>query len=356
MNESKLAHIVDPFRDMMENHSMLVRRYKEQHGIKIAGIACDVVPAEILASFQIAPLRIPGFRNKSGCGCAGPCENFEEYAGLYDYVITPAGCCAEPYRNSVAGVRCIEYSVAPGYGENAAEALHNETDRLLRTMGAAEIRQLDTDMLRDTVEVYNTMRRLVRGISMVRAQKPDTLSQEDLRVIFEAAAAFPPAMLTDPLAMVLDALNGAAGGGMRECPALMVSGSLPGDWSVLDDIEDAGCVVTEDDFCNGRRQFDLSHNASSEYLYYEILDACTYRPLCPSVRPAEERFELLYKMLKNYGIETVVFLSDSMCPKARQQMEYLRVRLMRTGIDPVILRSADAGTVIRDYLDAAGGR
>ena len=50
----------------------------------------------------------------------------------------------------------------------------------------------------------------------------------------------------------------------------------------VDDMRMPAALSLEDDFCNGRRQFDLSHNASSEYLYYEILDACTYRPLCPS--------------------------------------------------------------------------
>ena len=93
------------------------------------------------------------------------------------------------------------------------------------------------------------------------------------------------------------------------------------------EIERAGCVVAEDDICNGRRQFDISHNPESRGLYYEMLDALSYRPLCPSLRPVNERFDLLYRDLKNYGIEMVVFLRDTLDRAMAAELETLRVRL-----------------------------
>jgi benzoyl-CoA reductase/2-hydroxyglutaryl-CoA dehydratase subunit BcrC/BadD/HgdB len=175
----------------------------------------------------------------------------------------------------------------------------------------------------------------------------------DLMDIYEAASTLPPSTVTDPLAVILDGLNGKGRpeGDSGRIKA-MVSGGCLADGGLLDLVESAGCLITEDDFCNGIRQFDMSHNASSEYLYYEILDAFSYSPLCPSLRPPEDRFELLFAMLKNYGIQMVIFLKDTMCSPAADELEYIRVRLMRSGVDPVITDTGSAVETLRSYLDA----
>jgi hypothetical protein len=73
------------------------------------------------------------------------------------------------------------------------------------------------------------------------------------------------------------------------------------------------------------------------------------------VRPVEERFELLYRLLKNYDIETVIFISDSDCPCRNEQIGYLRVRLMRQGIDPLVISSSNAASVVGDYVKKVKG-
>jgi len=106
---------------------------------------------------------------------------------------------------------------------------------------------------------------------------------------------------------------------------------------IADYIEKNGILIIEDDTCTGRRPFDISLNPESEYIFYEILDACSYRPLTPCMRPVNERYELLYKLLKNYNIETVIFFKDGNCSKSMNDIDFLRIKMMRDGIDPLVI-------------------
>ncbi len=121
------------------------------------------------------------------------------------------------------------------------------------------------------------------------------------------------------------------------------------DGSLLDTAEEEGFLITEDDSSSGRRQFDVSLNPESEYIYYEILDAFTYKPLAPGHRTKEERYELLYKMLKSYGIELVIFLEDCCSENTAEERDYLRIKLMRSGVDPLAVTKENIREKLREY-------
>lgn len=95
----------------------------------------------------------------------------------------------------------------------------------------------------------------------------------------------------------------------------------------------------------------MSINAESDYLFYELLDAYSYRPLTPCLRKQEERYELLYKLLKNHGIETVLFYRGEDCGIYAEHIDFLRVRMMRDGVDPLEINSSDCGDKVKEYLE-----
>jgi len=119
---------------------------------------------------------------------------------------------------------------------------------------------------------------------------------------------------------------------------------------IADNIEKNGIMIIEDDTCNGRRLFDISLNAESEYIFYEILDAYSYRPLTPCLRPVNERYDLLYKLLKNYNIDTVIFYKDENCSEAVKDIDFLRIRMMRDGIDPLVIDENNYRDIVSEYV------
>ncbi len=346
--------MVDPLRELLDQAAEILPAYKEQKGVKLLGLSCEMVPPEILSACNVLPLRIPAAKKGAVCCCLdAEGEEPALISGVYDYILLPGkGACSMTH-DIVAGEPVFRFDVPSGYGAEAAEELHHSIDRLLDGIGAPGLSAINPERLRESTEDYNTLRRLIRGISSIRADRPDLLSNADLWVIYNAAASMPPDVVMGPLAAILDAMNRPAGdaGESPRCKAL-VSGGFLKSGEVLDAIEESGCLVQEDDFCNGRRQFDISHNPASPYLYYEILDAFTYSPLCPSLRPAGERYELLYKMLRNYGIHLVIFLNDTLCKAAGSGVDFLRIKLMRSGIDPLITESGNAPDSVKEYIKA----
>lgn len=94
----------------------------------------------------------------------------------------------------------------------------------------------------------------------------------------------------------------------------------------------------------------MSYDTEVDNLLIDMIDSYSYRPRCASVRPVEERNELFYKMMKNQGIELVIFIEDRCCPAKRRDIEALRIRLMRSGIDPIVVTSANAPEIVGRYM------
>jgi hypothetical protein len=346
MNEAALSYRVDPLREMIGQFDMVIRGFRERTGARIAGTVCDVLPAEITASLGLVPVRVPLMAGR--CCVAAGLPDIGDIGGIYDFMVLPRGCAG---RGGAAGLKTpvLEFSLPAGWGEEACREMALSLDALLRAAGCGGTSSIDAARLRAVTAEYNALRRLVRGIGSLRNERPGLLSCGDLGVVHEAAAIFPPGEVAGHLASLLEAMNAAgSSAASRVLPVLVYAGFTDG--AVLDELEEAGCRVVEDDACGGRRQFDMSYNHELPDLFGEILDAFSYRPRCPSVRTVAERVELFYTMMKGHGIELVVFIEDRCCPARLRDIEALRVRLMRSGVDPIVATSANAAAKIREYV------
>ncbi|TAL39194.1 MAG: 2-hydroxyacyl-CoA dehydratase [Spirochaetes bacterium] len=311
-------------------------------GLPVAGILGDVMPSEILRASGILPLKVPS-AVFSGLPVDGKAP-----VDLYEWLIVPE-YMKEFVQSSFQTKNIIALPAIHGYGEQAAEAIHARINMALSAMGAGEALGVSLDSLRRSVGEFNEIRRAVRGISLLRLERNSELGNAALQEIFESALTVPSERIRPELLKILDILNGIPPV-ETSLPRVMIAGGYCGCWSLIDEIERDSCLVTEDDLADGRRQFDITLDESSDYLHFELLNAYSYKAFPFGVRAARERFELVYSQLKNYGIEAVVFLADSLCGPRGEELEYLRARLMRAGIDPIIARSADAAAVTAEYL------
>ncbi len=340
MKESRLGHMVEPLRELLYQSDMIIRGFSDRESLPTLGLTCDFLPVEILAAAGFLPLRIPAYQREGNCCC----ESVSAINGdTYDFILAPD--CSS---GGIPGEKdnLIRYRVPAGYGEGHSREMNTILREIIDRAGG---RSPGRDRLRESAGKYNILRRLIRGITARRRHRPWEISNRDLFTLFEAAAALPVETVIEHLAAISGRFSDESCDACTMIPALVHAGSL-GDASVLDEIEEAGCLVAEDDLCNGRRQFDMSFNVDSPDLYEEILDAGSYRPFCPGVRPPEERYELMYRMLKGENIETVIFLVDRNCRGRAGEIEYLRVRLMRDGIDPILPGSASAFDEARNYV------
>ncbi|OHD64081.1 MAG: hypothetical protein A2176_08715 [Spirochaetes bacterium RBG_13_51_14] len=347
MLESRLSHLVEPLREMIYQYDVIINGFRERSGARVAGMTCDILPPEIAASLGLVPVRLPSFIT-GRCVAAG-LSDIPGLEKIYDCIIVPGGCAGRESMPAL-GVPVHEFRCPAGWGGESSRSMAATLDALLLQAGAPGLRALDAGTLRTVTEEYNALRRLIRGITTARKDKPRLLSCRDLAAVHEAACVLPPSAIAGFLASILDALNRATDGGADGMVPALAYASFIGDAAVLDHIEEAGCLIADDDACGGRRQFDMSYQHASPDLFGEILDAFSYRPRCPSVRTAEERIQLFYAMIKDQHIELVIFIEDLCCPARMRDIETLRVRLMRAGVDPVVVTAGNAFDKIREYV------
>lgn len=322
------------FRD---NYSEIIALARKE-GFKIFGCTCPVIPPEIPAAFNIMLLKIPGFLTGSSSG------------EIYDAIILPEGrgvCSVNPF----PGIKEFRFSLPSGWGEDASVAIHNSFEKMLRETAGLDIKKINIEELKKRTAIYESLRRTVRGICAALNEKPGIMTNAELSPVFESALCLPPGHALDLLTPVLQWARSENAPSAGEKISAMLYGGRVFPWDIADRVENCGIHVAEDDSCAGRRCFDMSVNAGSDYLFYELLDAYSYRPLTPCLRTQEERYELLYKLLKNHGIETVIFYRGEDCSIYGEQVDFLRVRMMRDGVDPLEINDANCAMKVREYLE-----
>ena len=331
--------------DIKDLHADMLLELKKETGTRIFGCTCPVIPPEIPAAFNILLLKIPEFVLASR-------SMTEKYSSVYDAVILPdcGGMCS---RNPFPGLESYTFTLPGGWGEEASVAIHNSFEKMLRSLCGINIKEIDIEELKKRTAVYEALRRTVRGICSAKNEKPGLVNSIELAAVFETALIQPPEASLRLLQPLLDWMRNekqAVTDTPRAVNAMLYGGRIfPGELACT--IESLNINVAEDDSCAGRRCFDLSTNAESDYLFYELLDAYSYRPLTPCLRKGEERYELLYRLLRNHGIETVIFFEDRECDISPAHIDFLRVRMMRDGIDPLVITGENCVEKIKGYLE-----
>ncbi len=341
MDTVKKNSLLSPLGTYDDYPEMLLS-FKAAEGTKIYGCTTPLIPPEIPLAFNILLLKIPEAVYKSP-------ELKKSMKSVYDAIIVPdcQGICSE---NPFPEIKKFSFSFSPGWGEDASVSIHNSFAGMLRELEGIDIKSINIGELKSRTAMYENLRRTVRGICAAANEKHGILTPGELSLVFEAGLALPPERALALLAPVLEWARGITGTAPEGHSAMLFGGrEFPHETAAL--IESCGINVAEDDSCSGRRCFDLSVNAASDYLFYELLDAYSYRPRTPCTRTAEERYELLYRLLKNHGVETVIFFKGGGCSIQDEHVDFLRVRMMRDSVDPLEVYGADCETVVKKYLD-----
>lgn len=344
MSQNKKASAINQINKAFASYNKIITEYKKQNNISIAAWQMETVPPELTASFNVVSLKVPSFLKTD--------EDKKIYwSQVADaYIIPETDCsCIEP----ASSIPVFNFKVPSGYGEDAAVAIHNETAFMLHTLFSADLKKISIDTLQEKTRIYESLRKTVRGICSLRNSSPSILTQSELALIFETALVFPPETAIEYISPIFNLYKDNTKNENNEPVKAILFSSEPFDGKTADLIEKEGILIAEDDSQTGRRCFDISLNYESDYLFYELLDAYSYRPYSPCLRSPEERHELLYKLLRNYGIELIIFLKSNEHAMSDEIINYLRIKSMRNGVDVVIATPEESPDRVRDYLASA---
>ncbi|MFW5771480.1 MAG: 2-hydroxyacyl-CoA dehydratase [Spirochaetota bacterium] len=350
MSGKQIRDIIEVLDSRLELADVIIAAYKEKTGNVVAGSLCETIPPEIALSAGISLLSIPEkYQVRLLDEASLSADTVSWLTGCYDVVIIPS-CFKKLHQRLIdAGMDAYTFHVPSGWGEESSVALHNEIMRLFSETGITFDPLSETEKIQDACRQYDSLRKIIRGIAAARVDNADKLSNRDLQVVFESAICLPLESVMVELSLLLELLPSKYPDA-SDMWNVMIFGGKKLNWDLLDAMELQGqLVVVEDDVCCGRRKFDISLNSKSENIYYELLDMYSYKPYCPELRPVEERYELLYKLLKNYSIDLVVLMDEQICEERDIHAEYLYHRLRQDGIDTILCDEDNILDVTREY-------
>ncbi len=351
MSRNQIKDIVEVLHNRLEMTDVILTAHREKTGNVIAGSLCDTIPPEIALAAGITLVSIPEkYQVELLVEVPLSKDTVSWMRDSYDLVIIPS-CFESMYQRLLdAGMDVCTFQVPSGWGEESSVALHNAIMRLFRETEIMFEPLSETEKIQNACQHHDSLRKIIRGIAAGRVDNASELSNRDLQVVFESATCLPVESVMVELSLLLELLPLKISD-TTDIWNVMIFGGKKLNWGLFDDMESEGqLVVVEDDVCTGRRKFDISLDCKSENIYYELLDIYSYKPYCPVVRPVEERYELLYKLLKNYGIDLVILINDPICEERNIHSNYLYHRLRLDGIDTILGDEAHIVNEVRDYV------
>ena len=341
MKRNEISAVIKHIEDQFKTYNPFMKKYKEENNCFISSWKMETIPPELTASFNILSLKVPSFLR--------PDEIGELLSTITDAFLTPSTACSCADFLS-ADIPAYKYISPAGYGEDAAVAIHNETAGFLHSIFGIDLKSIDIRRLQEKTAIYEKLRRTVRGICAARTSDPEIITNKELAVIFEAALIYPPETACTLIEPLFDILKNEKSKNDKPSIKAMIFSCDPFPGITADLIEKEGIIIAEDDTPDGRRCFDISLDHKSDYIFYELLDAYSYKPYAPCIRPAAERYDLLYKLLRNYGIELVIFLKSAGHTVSDELINFLKIKAMRNGIDVIIAYPDEAPERGGDYI------
>ena len=347
-----IKDIIEVLRKRLDEPEIFLSEHREITGNVLAGAFCESIPPEVALAAGISIFYIPVKYQLAVMKKSRDIDSSIDWINSnYDLVLVPS--CLDNINKELEdrGIEVYSFKISEGWGEESSVFLHNEILSLFESTGYPFDPLQSVNKLRESCKVHDSIRKLVRGIAATRADNPKLLSNNDLQVVFESALCLPPESMVEELSSLLSLLQDKHSEHGTDLN-VMVFGGMELDGRVLDDIELTGSlVITEDDCCMARRRFDMSLNCQSPNLYYELLDLYSYKPYCPMMRPVEERYQLLYKLLKNYNINLLLFIEDALCHARNEHSRYLYRKVRQDGIDALVTTEKNAVNDLRDYIE-----
>ena len=322
-------------------------------GGKVVGYRCLTVPEELILAAGMLPHPLYGTPEAVGpadaylqaCSCELVRNLFDRaLAGKYGYLdlLLLGNTCditrklVDVWNGFIPGARAVLC--------NHPQKLHNEASRdftleELRRTAAAVARvagaDIDPDRLRQSIQLTNTTRGLLRDLFALRAADGQRFSAAEALDVVMGTSVLPKAEANALLARLLDEVR-RIDPVAKPGPRILVSGSQLDSPVLLNMIEEEGGVVVAEDLCTSARYFWHPVPAADDPLeaLYRQFDR---RPICACLHPTEARFEFLAELVDTFRVEAVVYLNIKYCHPFLYEAPIFKKRLAARGIPSMVL-------------------
>lgn len=301
-------------------------------GKRIIGYLCSFTPVEIIAAADLVPYRIMGnvkqpithvdaYLETIACPFTRSCFDIA-LRGNYDFLdgyVMPHACdnIVKLYeiwmyniKHAYAHFVNVPHTLSPA----SFEFFKAELGTFKRSLERFTGREITTEGLTRSIQLYNEQRALVRRLYGLKKPDPPLLSGTEMTKVIVAVMSTPVIEANELLRGIIKEVEGRNDVCQKKPARLMVCGTGNDDVTFVEMVEESGANVVIDDLCFGTRPYWYEVEVSGDPLasiarsYLEKLNCPrTYRQSPGSHQEdLENRFGYLYEFAKDFKVNGVI--------------------------------------------------
>ncbi len=335
-------------------------------GQKVFGIYCTFAPTELVRAAGAVPVGLCGkkeapiaeaektlpvnlcplIKSSYGYAVTDTCPFF----AASDYLIGETTCDGKKKMFELLGrIKPLFLLQLPYNADGLVAALlwQEELVRLKEYLEETTGNRIDRESLRYQIRINNQIRRRLKEIVYQCAGETVPITGLDLLPVMESKGfAVDPGSYGEHLDQLLAELTLLKNQGISvappEAPRILLTGCPVGKGSekVLRLIEEAGGIVVCQENCTGIKSFDRLIDETDEDPYRAIARHYLQIP-CSCMTPNTGRFDLIARLIKDFGIQGVVDLTWRCCLTYSVEAHLLQEFLGKNGQIPYLHLESD---------------
>jgi len=379
MSTPSTTEIIDRCQALYEDLSFTAaREWKEaEEGRKVIGFMPVYIPREIIHAAGMLPLGILGGGDQlevihgdafyQSYICRIPRSTIElGVTGRLDFVdgmLFPSICdvirnLSGMWKMMFPDVYSKYFDVPQTYEDEVGGTFYtNEMAEFRHDLEKISGHKITDDALRNSIDLYNKNRRLVRKLYDLRAQKPWQCPASEVYLVIRAGLVLPVEEHSVLLEQYIAAADREARP-MRDNSRIVVTGLFceQPPLNLIKSLELAGCYVVDDDLMLVTRWLiddvpldgDPLHNLSQAFLHHSESTAAKYEP------NQDEKGQFLVRAVKRTGAEGVIFASPSFCDPALLDRPILQNVLKKANIPFIAFKYAENSGQMQPIREQTG--
>jgi len=351
---SDIQEELEAFAAVCADHYGTARAAAER-GEKVAGYMCTYTPVELLHAAGYLPVRVlgregaislaDGHLQVFACTLARSALDMA-LSGELDFLSLmafPHTCdtvqnLAEIWKENMQETPVLTVST-PVWIENehALEFYREELARARRFLEAQIGTEISDGLIEDSIKLHDEHRSIMRRLYELRRARPSGLSGAQMLSVVLASLLMPREEHLRAVTELVTELESAEPEADVGLPKVLVVGAACRSEDYLAVIEDAGCIVVDDELCTGSRAFAIEAVADGDPID-RLARMYLGRVPCASKHcPGADTGARLVEKVRQSGADAVVFLFTKFCDPWAFDYPYLRDALDAAGIQSLLV-------------------